>query len=132
MTIEIDRIDHLVLTVASVEATCDFYSTALGMTVEKFRAADGTDRLALRFGNAKINLHVAGSEFEPRACTALTGTGDFCLIVDGPLEPVIEHLESVGIPVELGPTNRTGAQGSMISIYLRDPDGNLVEVATYG
>jgi catechol 2,3-dioxygenase-like lactoylglutathione lyase family enzyme len=128
----IDRIDHLVLTVASAEATCDFYTRALGMAVERFRGDDGADRLALKFGNAKINLHVAGAEFEPRARKALPGTGDFCLIVEGPLEPLIEHLDSIGIPVELGPVARAGAKGAMTSIYLRDPDGNLVEVATYG
>lgn len=128
----IDRIDHLVLTVASADATCDFYTRALGMAVERFSAVDGTERLALKFGSAKINLHVAGAEFEPRARAALPGTGDFCLIVDGPLQPVIDHLEALGIAMELGPVKRTGAQGPMASIYLRDPDGNAVEVASYG
>jgi catechol 2,3-dioxygenase-like lactoylglutathione lyase family enzyme len=128
---QIDRIDHFVLTVASIAATCDFFERALGMRREVFRPADGTTRTALVFGAQKINLHEAGSEFTPRARTALPGTGDFCLVVRGPLAPVIAHLEAAGVALEEGPVPKTGATGPIRSVYVRDPDGNLVEISTY-
>ncbi|HEY5208709.1 MAG TPA: VOC family protein [Stellaceae bacterium] len=121
----IDRIDHFVLTVADVEATCEFYRTALGMTVLTF--ADG--RKALGFGDQKINLHQRGHEFEPKAQAPTPGSGDFCLTTGEPLAEVIAHLARHGVAVELGPVARTGARAGLRSIYFRDPDGNLVEVS---
>jgi catechol 2,3-dioxygenase-like lactoylglutathione lyase family enzyme len=125
--IRIDRFDHIVLTVASIERTCGFYGRVLGMTVE----TSGTGRIALHFANQKINLHPAGHEFEPKAQTALPGTADICLIANTPLEEVIAHLKSHDVLVELGPVSRTGATGEIESVYIRDPDGNLVEIANY-
>lgn len=127
---QIDRIDHFVLTVASVEATCAFYARVLGMRVETFRPADGTERRALCFGNQKINLHQAGAEFEPKAATPRPGSGDFCLITALPPAVVLAHLAREGVAVDLGPVPRTGAMGPLVSVYFRDPDGNLVEVSS--
>src|SRR5215218_8820022 len=110
-------LDHLVLTVADPDATVAFYER-LGMRREVF----GDGRLALRFGSQKINLHRAGSEIAPHARRAIPGSGDICLLVEG-------DLAAAGIAVELGPVERTGAQGPIRSLYLRDPDGNLVELA---
>lgn len=124
---QIDRIDHFVLTVRDIAATCAFYTTALGMTVETF----GEGRTALRFGRQKINLHEAGREFEPKADRPTPGGGDFCLITTTPLAEVVRHLESAGIAIEEMPSRRTGATGPITSIYLRDPDRNLVEVSNY-
>ncbi len=121
----IERIDHVVLTVKDVEATCAFYSEYLGMRVVR---AEGQPT-ALHFGNQKFNLHEAGKEFEPKAHTPLPGSADFCLIADTPLDEVVAHLSAQNIEIELGPVDRTGATGPIRSIYLRDPDGNLVEVA---
>lgn len=121
----IDRIDHLVLTVASVEATCDFYGRVLGMEVVTFD--DG--RKALRFGAQKINLHETGREFLPRAARPTPGSGDICLVAAVPLDTVIARLRGLDIAIEEGPVARTGATGPLRSIYIRDPDGNLVEVA---
>lgn len=129
--VQLKRIDHFVLTVASVEATCAFYERALGMGVETFRPADGTERKALTFGAQKINLHQAGAEFEPKAVAPTPGSGDFCLIADGSIEDVATHLRAVGVEIEEGPVARTGATGPITSLYFRDPDGNLVEVAAY-
>ena len=125
--VKISHIDHLVLTVASIEASCAFYQRALGMTVERFAG----DRVALAFGAQKFNLHQAGQEFEPKARTPLPGSADVCLIAETPLDEVIAHLSGEGIAIELGPVARTGAAGPIRSIYLRDPDGNLVEIANY-
>lgn len=97
------------------------------MEVEKF--AEG--RTALRFGRQKINLHEAGKEFEPKAEKPTPGSGDFCLIADVPLERVVEHLNSCGVEILEGPVSRTGAVGTIESVYFRDPDGNLVEVSNY-
>ncbi|WP_029073940.1 VOC family protein [Kaistia adipata] len=126
--IAIDHLDHLVLTVASIERTCDFYSRALGMSVEAF----AEDRVALRFGRQKINLHKVGQEFEPRARFAVAGSADFCFVTATPVEAVAAHLAAQGVPVELGPVPRIGAEGPLLSVYLRDPDGNLVEIANAG
>ena len=123
----VDRIDHFVLTVRSVETTCDFYSRVLGMKVEEFEGG----RRALEFGRQKINLHQAGKEFEPKAGKPTPGSGDFCLITDVPLVRVAEHIRSCGVEIIEGPVSRTGATGGISSIYLRDPDGNLVEVSNY-
>lgn len=121
----IDRIDHLVLTVHRIEATCDFYSRVLGMSVVTF----GEGRKALAFGRQKINLHEAGKEFEPKAHVPTAGSADLCLITDTPLEQVIEHLAACGVPVIEGPVTRTGATGPIRSVYVRDPDFNLIELS---
>ena len=128
--IRIDHLDHLVLTVASIEATCDFYARALGMSVETF----GPDtpegrRTALRFGDQKINLHQAGREFEPKALRPMPGSADLCFIAATPLDQVVAHLESLGVAIEEGPVPRTGATGPIRSVYLRDPDRNLIEIS---
>lgn len=121
----IARIDHLVLTVASIEATCAFYSDVLGMEVVTFAGG----RRALSFGAQKINLHEVGREFEPKAARPTAGSGDFCLIADTPLDEVIAELKARGITIEEGPVSRTGATGPIRSVYFRDPDDNLVEIA---
>ena len=126
--IAIDRVDHFVLTVRDVEATCAFYSRVLGMTVEVF----GPERrTALKFGRQKINLHQVGKEFEPRAAKATAGSGDFCLITTATLDAGIAHLKTCDVPIEEGPVDRTGATGAIRSVYFRDPDNNLVEVSVY-
>ncbi len=123
----IDRLDHLVLTVADIEATADFYSRVLGMQRETF----GAGRVALRFGRQKINLHRAGKEFEPKAARPTPGSGDLCFIVDGPLDAAMAHVRAAGVAIVEGPVARTGATGPITSFYFRDPDANLIEVATY-
>jgi catechol 2,3-dioxygenase-like lactoylglutathione lyase family enzyme len=125
--VRIDRLDHLVLTVADIDATVDFYTRVLGMEAVTF----GAGRTALAFGRSKINLHRAGHEFEPKAHRPMPGSADLCLIADGPLEQVIEDLAEHGVPIEEGPVERTGATGSIRSVYFRDPDLNLIEVSTY-
>jgi catechol 2,3-dioxygenase-like lactoylglutathione lyase family enzyme len=124
---QIDRIDHFVLTVRDIEATCEFYARVLGMQVVTFAGG----RKALQFGQQKINLHEAGKEFEPKAMSPTPGSGDFCLITRTPLEEVIAHIRSCGIDIVEGPVHKTGATGPIESVYLRDPDGNLVEVSNY-
>jgi len=124
---QIDRIDHFVLTVRAIEATCEFYARVLGMQVVTFAGS----RKALQFGQQKINLHEAGKEFEPKAMSPTPGSGDFCLITQIPLEEVIAHIRSCGIDIVEGPVHKTGAIGPMESVYLRDPDGNLVEISNY-
>ena len=124
---QIDRIDHFVLTVRDIEATCEFYARVLAMQVVTFAGG----RKALQFGQQKINLHEVGKEFEPRAVSPTPGSGDFCLITQTPLEEVIAHIRSCGIEIVEGPVHKTGAIGPIVSVYLRDPDGNLVEVSNY-
>lgn len=121
------RLDHLVLTVRDLEATVRFYTEVLGMERETF----GEGRTALRFGEQKINLHVAGREIEPKAARPTPGSADLCFITEQPLDVVREHLRERGVPVEIGPVARVGALGPLQSLYLRDPDGNLIEVARY-
>ncbi|MCA1730308.1 MAG: VOC family protein [Actinobacteria bacterium] len=123
----VSGIDHFVLTVRNIEATCDFYSNVLGMEIEEF----GGGRRALKFGSQKINLHQAGNEFKPKAEKPTPGSGDFCLTTDVSLKRVVEHLSSCGIEIVEGPVQRTGATGRIESVYFRDPDGNLVEVSNY-
>jgi catechol 2,3-dioxygenase-like lactoylglutathione lyase family enzyme len=125
--VRIDRLDHLVLTVADIDATVDFYTRVLGMDEVTF----GAGRTALAFGRSKINLHRAGHEFEPKAHRPTPGSADLCLIAEGPLEQVIEDLAVHGVPIEEGPVERTGATGPIRSVYFRDPDQNLIEVSTY-
>ena len=124
---KIDRIDHLVLTVRSIEATCEFYARVLGMDVVTF----GAGRKALAFGAQKIILHRAGHEFEPKAAHPAPGTADFCLVSAVPLSAAIAHLAQCGVTLVAGPVAKTGAKGPMQSVYFRDPDENLVEVSSY-
>lgn len=125
---QIDRIDHLVLTVKSIDDSCEFYSSVLGMQVVTF----GKGRKALSFGQQKINLHQFGNEFEPKACRPTPGSADLCLISTTPMEEIIKHLKTVGIKVLEGPVKRTGAVGDILSVYFRDPDENLIEISVYG
>lgn len=123
--IDIASLDHLVLTVADVERTIAFYERALGMRAVAF----GAGRRALAFGHQKINLHQAGREFEPKALRPTPGSGDLCFLASTPLDGVIAHLRAEGIAIEEGPVHRTGAVGPIRSVYVRDPDGNLIEIA---
>lgn len=118
------RLDHFVLTVRSIAATSDFYAKARG-----FEAITVDGRTALHFAGHKINLHEAGHEFEPKARAPTPGSGDFCLISDEPVADIAARLERLGVSVEEGPVARTGARHPLVSIYVRDPDGNLVEIA---
>jgi catechol 2,3-dioxygenase-like lactoylglutathione lyase family enzyme len=126
MAFIIDHLDHLVLTVADIDATIDFYAKAMGMEPVSF---DG--RRALKFGQQKINLHLAGHEFEPKASRATPGSADVCFITKDPIEKVISHLATLSIKIEKGPVEKTGAVGKLLSVYFRDPDGNLLEVSNY-
>ncbi len=130
---KISRLDHFVLTVASIERTVEFYQRVLGMRAETFGpgALGGKGRWALHFGAQKINLHPAGREYELKAAKPTPGSADFCLISAEPLENVIADLEAAGIIIEVPPSARTGALGPMMSVYFRDPDGNLVEISEY-
>jgi catechol 2,3-dioxygenase-like lactoylglutathione lyase family enzyme len=124
--IVIDHLDHFVLTVANLERTCAFYVDVLGMTLETF----GEGRKALRFGaSQKINLHLRGHEFEPKARRPTPGSADLCFIAATPLPETEKHLARCGVAIELGPVERSGAIGPMLSIYIRDPDDNLIEIA---
>jgi catechol 2,3-dioxygenase-like lactoylglutathione lyase family enzyme len=127
MTVAIDRIDHLVLTVQDLDRTLDFYSRVLGMEPVTFAGG----RRGLAFGRQKLNLHQAGREFEPKALKPVPGSIDLCFISSTPLEAVIAHLQANGVKVIEGPVPKTGALGPMSSVYFRDPDGNLVEVSNY-
>ncbi len=124
---KIDSVDHLVLTVKDIEATCAFYGKALGMEVVTF--AEG--RKALAFGSQKINLHQQGNEFEPKADRPTPGSGDICLITSVALAEVIAHLNACKVEIIDGPVKRTGAVGTLMSVYFRDPDLNLIEVSNY-
>ena len=125
--INIDRLDHLVLTVADIGRTCTFYRDVLGFEVVTFKS----DRKALAFGKQKINLHPAGHEFEPKALKPTRGSGDLCFIAKTPLSEVMAHLVTHHIAIEEGPVERTGATGPIRSVYVRDPDGNLIEISNY-
>ena len=120
-------IDHFVLTVRSVDDTCDFYQRVLGL----LRLDEPNRPTALLFGSQKINLHEAGHTFEPKAKAPTPGSGDFCLVAARPLAEICASLAANGVAVEVGPVERTGARGPMMSVYFRDPDGNLVEVSEY-
>ena len=122
---KINRLDHFVLTVADIDATVAFYTRQLGMEAVTF----GDGRTALAFGTSKINLHEVGKEFEPKAVRPTPGSADICLVVNEPVTDVMAQLTSAGIPIEEGPVERTGAVGPILSCYLRDPDGNLIELS---
>lgn len=124
---KISRIDHIVLTVADIDVTGQFYSQVLGMDVVTF----GEGRKALTFGQQKLNLHQAGKEFEPKASRPTPGSVDICLIIETPLNQVVSELEAAGVKVTEGPIQRTGATGPIVSVYFRDPDHNLIEVSNY-
>lgn len=123
----LERIDHLVLTVADIPRTVDFYQRVLGMRHQVF----GEGRSALAFGQQKLNLHQAGREFEPKAAHPLPGAIDLCLVTPWPLERLLAHLAAEGVAVEEGPVRRTGALGPIESVYVRDPDDNLIEIGRY-
>jgi catechol 2,3-dioxygenase-like lactoylglutathione lyase family enzyme len=123
----IQNIDHLVLTVRDIDATCKFYTRILGMKMSEF----GNNRKALHFGRQKINLHQAGKEFEPKAMSPTPGSADICFIASKPLDEILRHVTECGVNIIEGPVKRTGATGEIESIYIRDPDGNLLEIAHY-
>ncbi|MEJ1171118.1 VOC family protein [Variovorax sp. CCNWLW235] len=121
----IDHLDHLVLTTTDEQACTRFYVDVMGMTLETF----GPGRKAFRFGNQKINLHVKGHEFEPKAQAPTPGALDLCFIASVPLDDVIARLEDKGVPIIEGPVMRTGATSRIRSVYVRDPDLNLIEIS---
>lgn len=123
----IERLDHLVLTVKDIPATCAFYEQVLGLEVVNF----GEGRVGLSFGSNKINLHQEGREFEPKAHRPTPGSADLCLITKRPIAEVIQRLQACQVPVVHGPVTKIGALGPMLSVYFRDPDLNLIEVSNY-
>jgi catechol 2,3-dioxygenase-like lactoylglutathione lyase family enzyme len=127
MKYQIKSLDHLVLTVKDIAKTVEFYTTILGMQKEIFKQ----NRVALKFGLQKINLHQLGAEFEPKAYNVKEGSADLCFITQTSVTDFKIHIESLGVKVIEGPIKRTGAVGEINSIYVRDPDGNLIEIANY-
>ena len=126
----IDHLDHLVLTTARPEACVDFYTRVLGMRLETFiGGTPPVERQAFKFGNQKINLHVQGGEFEPKAHLPVPGSQDLCFIASIPLDQVLERLREAAWPVIDGPVMRTGAAQKIRSVYVRDPDFNLIEIS---
>jgi catechol 2,3-dioxygenase-like lactoylglutathione lyase family enzyme len=126
--VNIDRIDHVVLTVRDLRATIEFYTRVLGMREVTF----GGGRKALAFDRQKLNLHEAGRELPPAAANPGPGTADLCFVATTPLPEVIAHLRACGVPIVEGPVRKTGALGPIDSVYVRDPDANLIEIANYG
>lgn len=126
----IDRVDHIVLTTRDKDACVRFYTQVLGMKFSTFRTPT-EERMALSFGRQKINLHEWGREFEPRAHVAVPGSLDLCFISSVPLDEVIQRLKSSNIRIEEGPVSKTGATGPIRSVYVRDPDLNLIEISVY-
>ena len=122
---KITQLDHLVLTVKDIETTITFYTMVLGMEMITF----GKNRKALKFGSQKINLHLSGKEFEPKATHPVAGSADLCFLTETPIIEVISHLQKQDIEIEQGPVERTGANLPLLSVYIRDPDGNLLEIA---
>ena len=123
--IQIAAIDHLVLTVVDVSRTREFYQTVLGMAAVTF----GDGRQALCYGQQKINLHQAGASFAPHARLPMPGSADLCFLINGSLDAAVAHLQSRGVPIVAGPVQRTGATGVLLSVYIHDPDGNLIELS---
>jgi catechol 2,3-dioxygenase-like lactoylglutathione lyase family enzyme len=124
-TMTLERLDHLVLTVRDVEVSIHFYTQVLGMTHEVF----GKGRHALKFGQQKINLHPADSPIQPHAAQPSPGSADLCFITTTPLHEVVLSLQRDNVIIDSGPVERSGAQGPILSVYFRDPDGNLLEVS---
>jgi catechol 2,3-dioxygenase-like lactoylglutathione lyase family enzyme len=122
---KIRKLEHFVLTVRDIEKTISFYVSVMGMKKEVF----GQGRVALRYGDQKINLHELGNEFEPKAANPMPGSADLCFITKTPLNEAMSHVRSFGVEIIEGPVQRTGARGSILSFYFRDPDNNLIEVA---
>ena len=123
----VNRLDHLVLTVKNIEASCEFYRQVLGMEVITF----GENRKALRFGDQKINLHQIQEEIQPCADRPLPGSADLCFITESSVAEIISYLDGIGVAIELGPVRRTGAVDTINSVYIRDPDRNLIELGSY-
>ena len=126
----IDHIDHIVLTTRDTEGCIRFYTEVLGMKLTRFKTPEA-ERIAVSFGSQKINIHEWGREFSPRAHVAAPGTLDLCFIAAVPLEAVIQKLNEKNIEIVEGPVKKTGAQGPIRSVYVRDPDLNLVEISVY-
>ncbi len=126
---QLSGLDHIVLTVADLERTVAFYRDVLGMVPEQFHPADGTIRWALKFGAQKINLHPADGPFDPKAAMPQPGSADLCFLSYTPLDEWQVHFDKAGVAIEEGPVARTGATGPIMSLYIRDPDGNLIEVS---
>ncbi len=126
MAFTLEQLDHIVLTVANIHATTDFYTEVLGMDIVTFEG-----RTALRFGDQKINLHQRGHEFQPRAAQPTPGSADLCFVTLTPMDEVVSYLTELKVHVEVGPVERTGAVGKLLSIYIRDPDKNLIEISNY-
>ena len=122
---ELSKLDHIVLTVSNIEKTISFYVSVMGMKKEVF----GQGRVALKYGDQKINLHEFGNEFEPKANKPTPGSADLCFITKTPLNEAMSHVMSCGVEIIEGPVERTGAKGLILSFYFRDPDNNLIEVA---
>ncbi len=122
---KIQQLDHLVLTVNNIKGSIDFYTQILGMQLVEF----GDNRKALKFGSQKINLHEMGKEFKPHAYTPTCGSADLCFIVKTKLETVEKELIKNKIEIEQGPIKRTGSTGPILSLYIRDPDNNLIELS---
>ena len=122
---KLEKLDHLVLPVSDIDRIAEFYTKHLGMHKRTF----GNGRVALHFGDQKINLHPAGWDYEPKATVSIAGSGDLCFIVSEPVEKLRLALEQSGIDIIAGPIARTGAIGGLCSIYFRDPDGNLIELS---
>jgi len=129
MAPKIRSLDHLVLTVADIDRTVAFYRRVLSVEVEQFHPADGSVRTALKFGSQKINLHQVGKEFEPKAMMPTPGSADLCFLSDTRLADWAMHLAGQNIEIAGGPVGRTGATGPIVSIYIRDPDANLIEIS---
>lgn len=123
----IRALDHLVLTVRDLDATIRFYCDGLGMEARRF--GPNQERVALHFGAQKINLHEQGKEFEPKASVPTPGSADLCFLTDRPVAELKTELEAAGLQLTDGPVMRSGAEGPILSIYLYDPDGNLIEIA---
>ena len=129
MAPKVTSLDHLVLTVADIGATLSFYENALGMQAEKFTPVDGSERWSLTFGRQKVNLHQAGAEFAPHAMQPTTGSADLCFLSEQPIGEWKAHFEAHDVEIIDGPVVRTGATGPILSVYVRDPDDNLIEVS---
>ncbi|WP_234732008.1 VOC family protein [Acidocella facilis] len=128
MKFTVDRVDHIVMVCRDLQVTAGWYQRVLGMEREEY---GGKNRTALRFGGQKINLHEVGHEVVPHALTAQPGTLDLCLVVAVGPDDVMTHLKACGVEIERGPVTRIGALGDIMSVYCRDPDGNLIELASY-